>query len=112
MPYRLGLEISKGQEMSVSISHGPVMAEMSVPKDPAFELSEPKGQSMDVTSTSVRVGSGRDVDDYDGPYEVTPTLDGFDMPVKDTAMLDDVTVNPIPIAKVSNEAGGYTYIIG
>lgn len=86
--------------------------EVSISAEPSLSVSIGKDPSMGITSTSVRVGTGRDVDDYKGPYEVTPTLDGFDMPVKDTAMHDDVKVNPIPIAKVSNDAGGYTYIIG
>ena len=111
MAYRLGLEISSGPIMSVSVSHD-AEAVLDIPKDPSFEVQSDKRQDLSVTSTSVRIGSGRDVDDYGGPYELTPTLEGFDVATKDTAMLDDITVNPIPVAKVSNEAGGYTFVIG
>ena len=49
---------------------------------------------------------------YQGPYEVVPTLDGFGMDTEGLFMEEDVTVNPIPVAKTTNEAGGYTCVIG
>jgi hypothetical protein len=49
---------------------------------------------------------------YDGSYTVTPILEGFDMPTRNRAMAQNVTVKPIPISKVTNTSGGYTYTIG
>lgn len=53
-----------------------------------------------------------DMETYEGPYEVTPTLVGFSMGTMDKAMTDDVSVRPIPIQQASNPQGGYTYTIG
>ena len=49
---------------------------------------------------------------YDGPYQVTPTVDGFDVDVNDLFMKDDLTVNPIPVLSVPNASGGRTVTIG
>lgn len=49
---------------------------------------------------------------YDGPYEVTPTLPGFGMDTHGKYMRRDVTVNPIPINETSNPQNGYTVVIG
>lgn len=48
---------------------------------------------------------------YEGSYEVTPTAEGLSMPTKGKSMSEDVTVNPIPYYKTSNEHG-YTIYIG
>lgn len=49
---------------------------------------------------------------YQGPYTVTPTLDGFDMLTGELFMTDDVEVLPIPISRVSNPQNGYTVTVG
>ena len=51
-------------------------------------------------------------DVYDGEYEVTPAVDAKVLGTKNKLMLDDVTVNPIEVARVSNPAGGRTIYIG
>lgn len=49
---------------------------------------------------------------YNGPYEVTPTVDGLTLSTRRRSMSKDVSVEPIPIGSVSNESGGRTVTIG
>lgn len=49
--------------------------------------------------------------EFAGPYEVTPTVGGFGVETGNKLMRDDMTVKPIPVHDVSNEAGGRTYTI-
>ena len=50
---------------------------------------------------------------YNGQYEVTPMahLDQI-LRTSNALLLEDITVNKIPYAETSNDAGGYTVIIG
>lgn len=61
---------------------------------------------------SVEIGKGGKLPDYEGDYEVTPRLVEQVLPTKDKSMLDDVTVNPIGVDRVSNPSGGKTVTIG
>ena len=47
---------------------------------------------------------------YDGPYEVTPTVDKQILPTKLKTMEDDLTVNSVPYYEVSNQFGDTVYI--
>ena len=49
---------------------------------------------------------------YDGPYEITPTVDLQELETRSKLMRDDVTVLAIPYYETSNLSGGYTAIIG
>ena len=50
---------------------------------------------------------------YDGDYTVTPkTTREVILPTAQKAMNDDVTIKKMPQFEVSNEAGGYTLILG
>lgn len=49
--------------------------------------------------------------EYEGPYEVTPTIEGFTLETKDKTMADDLSVLSIPYQEVSNPQGGETVII-
>ena len=51
-------------------------------------------------------------DVYDGDYSVTPRVYGQTLLTKDKLMLDDVTVEIIPLSKVINISNGYTVTIG
>ena len=51
-------------------------------------------------------------DVYDGAYEVTPRVYEQILETKDKLMLDNVTVNIIPLAKTLNLSNGYTATIG
>ena len=51
-------------------------------------------------------------DVYDGDYNVTPRVYEQVLPTRDKLMLDDVTVEIIPMSKVINLSNGYTVTIG
>ena len=48
---------------------------------------------------------------YTGSYSVEPDADGEKLKTKNMLMQDDVTVEPIPVAKTSNHTGGFTISI-
>lgn len=74
-----------------------------------FELTQKKALSVafDVT---IRGGSGGEP--YDGPYTVTPDFETQELATKDKILKDNVTVDPIAVARVENPAGGKTIFIG
>lgn len=74
-----------------------------------FELTQKTALSVafDVT---IRGGSGGEP--YDGPYTVTPDFETQELATKDRLLKDNVTVDPIAIARVENPAGGKTIFIG
>ena len=49
---------------------------------------------------------------YEGEYEVTPTFADQTMETSGLLMEEDVKIEAIPVARVSNNAGGMTVIIG
>lgn len=51
-------------------------------------------------------------DDYTGEYSVTPSVSAQIIATDDKRMTDDLIVEPIPYAEVSNVAGGTTVTIG
>lgn len=50
-------------------------------------------------------------DPYTGDYVVDPSFVKSTLPTKDKLLLEDVTVNPIEVARVSNPSGGTTIYI-
>lgn len=60
----------------------------------------------------VNVNTQGDVLPYTGDYIVDPDFATQILGTKEKFMLDDVTVNPIEVARVSNPAGGRTIYIG
>lgn len=74
-----------------------------------FELTQKTAFSVafDVT---IRGGSGGEP--YDGPYTVTPDFETQELATKDKLLKDNVTVDPIAVARVENPAGGKTIFIG
>ena len=61
---------------------------------------------------NVAVNTQGDVVSYTGDYIVDPDFATQTLKTKEKYMLDDVTVNPIEVARVSNSAGGRTIYIG
>ena len=61
-----------------------------------------------ITATGVAVEG----DPYSGEYTVTPKVEAQTMPTKSKLMLDDVTIEAIPYAEVSNSTNGKTITIG
>lgn len=51
-------------------------------------------------------------DIYDGEYEVTPNFETQILETAQKTMIDDVTVEPIPVSRTSNPEGGKTIYIG
>ena len=51
-------------------------------------------------------------DVYEGDYNVIPRVYEQTLPTKDKLMLNDVTVEIIPLSKVINLSNGYTVTIG
>lgn len=51
-------------------------------------------------------------DPYTGAYNVKPDFNGTTLETKSKFMTDDVTVEPIEVARVSNTSGGTTVYIG
>ena len=60
----------------------------------------------------VAVDTQGDAVPYTGDYIVDPDFATQILGTKEKYMLDDVTVNPIEVARVSNPAGGRTIYIG
>lgn len=74
-----------------------------------FELTQKTALSVafDVT---IREGGGGEP--YDGPYTVTPDFETQELATKDKLLKDNVTVDPIAVARVENPSGGKTIFIG
>ena len=51
-------------------------------------------------------------DKYEGNYNVIPRVYQHTLETKDKLMLDDVTVEIIPLSRVINLSNGYTVTIG
>lgn len=56
--------------------------------------------------------SGDSAPVYRGPHSVTPSLMTQTLPTKGKKLTADITVLPIPVQEIANNAGGYTLIIG
>lgn len=61
----------------------------------------------------VKVVVGADeIEHYKGDYEIVPKLESQEMETKNKLMDKNITVEGIPITRVSNTSGGNTIIIG
>ena len=84
----------------------PVTFDLSRRKlDFAIGSPAPIGITFDV---SVRNGGEL----YNGPYTVDPRFAAQVLSTKEKVLREDITVNPIDVARVSNPAGGNTIYIG
>lgn len=77
-----------------------------------YDLDFDDGASYDVELDTVINVITITGDMYEGPYEVTPTLETQMLATRNKTMSDDVTVLKIPYAEVGNTAGGTTATIG
>ena len=59
---------------------------------------------------SVSVRNGGEL--YNGPYTVDPHFSAQVLSTKEKVLREDITVNPIDVARVSNPSGGNTIYIG
>ena len=76
--------------------------------EPEFDLDDMSFEP----EFDVNVNTQGDVVPYTGDYIVDPNFATQMLETKEKYMLDDVTVNPIEVARVSNPAGGRTIYIG
>ena len=53
-----------------------------------------------------------DADPYEGEYVITPSTEQKELPAKGKLMVEDVTVEAIPYAEVTNISNGKTVTIG
>ena len=74
-----------------------------------FELTQKTALSV---SFDVTIRGGGGGEPYDGPYTVTPDFETQELATKDKLLKDNVTVDPIAVARVENPAGGKTIFIG
>ena len=65
--------------------------------------------SAKIEGVTIVAGEGKP---YEGEYNVIPTFDKHILETKDRTLLQNVTIEPIPIIKTSNTSGGNTVIIG
>ena len=73
------------------------------------QIDVKRALSRAVIYVSVREVGG---EPYDGPYTVTPDFETQELATKDRLLKDNVTVDPIVVARVENPAGGKTIFIG
>lgn len=74
-----------------------------------FELTQKTALSA---AFDVTIRGGSRGEPYDGPYTVTPNFETQELATKDKILKDNVTVDPIAVARVENPAGGKTIFIG
>lgn len=78
-------------------------------KKAAFSIGTPAAIGIGF-HVSIRGGGGGEP--YDGPYTVTPNFETQELATKDKILKDNVTVDPIAVARVENPSGGKTIYIG
>lgn len=74
-------------------------------------VDESKVVELGIEEKIVIIDPGH-MDIYEGPYVVDPDFDGRVLLTNQKLMTDDVTVNPIEVARTTNPAGGKTVYIG
>lgn len=74
--------------------------------DVDVQISEPY-----VINLEIQEGSGGTLPYYDGDYNVVPKVTNQVLETKNKSMRDDVTIEEIPYAEVSNPQGGVTATI-
>lgn len=104
--------IEAGVERTELALSAPPGAELALSAETArrVELGVGKRRRARVSSQAVTLMPSGET--FAGPYQLTPTLEGFDLPTGGLFMRRDVEVGPIPISEATNASNGYTVIIG
>ena len=76
-----------------------------------FDL-ELQSSNINFPTTFDTVVKVYDGDPYEGSYNITPRLTSQTFATNHKLMIDDLTVEEIPIVKTSNPQGGQTVLIG
>ena len=74
-----------------------------------FVSISPISLSADVSLGKLKIIHS-DLPDYEGSYEVTPSVDEQTLSTKNTTMRDDVEIHKIPYYDVANQYGRTIYI--
>lgn len=69
-------------------------------------------QKVDIKQDIVVVPMYKDIEMYEGDYEVTPKVSEQTLPTAEKMMAEDLTVKSIPFFNVGNTSGGSTVYIG
>lgn len=88
--------------LPVSISVEASKVELEITADTA---------NLEFTSDKQIAREYTDRDPYEGPYQVAPGQDDNVIHTDGLRMTDDLVVQKVPYAAVSNESGGYTVTI-
>ena len=88
--------------------------DLTVTFSEASRLIDTEFSEGQVVNTSVIFGEVQavNISKYDGDYVIIPKAVGQMLPTKDKVMKDNVTVEKIPYAEVTNNSGGTTATIG
>ena len=75
-----------------------------------FSLSKTENITGDISYGNFLITDG--IDYYSEGYSVTPSAISQTVNTKNKILLNDITVNEIPVLMASNESDGYTITIG
>ena len=100
----------------VNAQEGTLTASISIDKGLTASISSDKGLAGQLGNEEQLVGSitippAAGASPYTGEYEVTPTVEGLNLPTRQKYMTDDVKILAIPYFEVSNTSGGNTIYI-
>lgn len=70
------------------------------------------GEAFPVDFGEIQTIGSNDIPAYDGDYKIKPSLEEQTLETAGLLMREDTTIEPIPVAVVSNNFGGTTVIIG
>lgn len=86
---------------------------LRVDEPEVIELSLERERRIDleITEKIVKAG-GDDHEHFSGPYTIDPDFEGQVLDTQYKVMDDDITINPIEVARTSNPSGGKTVYIG
>lgn len=118
------IEVKNPPKQSINISIENKLQEIEIVNAPeqSIEIIEQNLQNINIENAPKQdVGVVQDIKtikiyenapEYEGEYEVTPKVVPQTLPTAEKVLMKDVEIKQIPIARVSNQSGGKTVIIG
>lgn len=82
-----------------------------IPSSVAADINADVGDSLSA-QLNIKIAGGGEYERYAGAYDVTPDFETQVLETDGKLMRDDVTVNPIPVSRTSNDYGTTVYIGG
>lgn len=77
-----------------------------------FDIQFDSEDDLQVDFGEINEIAAEDVPRYDGPHEVNPTFADQVLDTSGLLLEEDIKIESIPLARVSNNSGGMTVIIG